>query len=78
MPLLELVHAAQQVKYVPPACKTDIAEYSEEEIFDAALNQALHNPTITYGIIACCRKYAPIKIILKQSLRRYVSTYVSS
>ena len=39
------------------------------------MSQILKDPTIVYGLVMCCKSYAPIKILLKNSLRRYVQKY---
>jgi hypothetical protein len=75
MPLLELIQQAQSLTYVPPTNKTNLQDFTEEEVFDAALSQMLVNPTIVYGLIMCCKKYPPVKIIIKQSIKKYVLKY---
>jgi hypothetical protein len=75
MPLLDLVHTAQGLVYCPPPGKSDVSEFTEEEVYEAAMSQILKDPTIVYGLVMCCKSYAPIKILLKNSLRRYVQKY---
>jgi hypothetical protein len=75
MTLLELIQQAQTLTYVPPANKTNLHDFSEEEVFEATLSQMLLNPTVVYGLIMCCKKYPPVKLIIKQSLKRYIGKY---
>lgn len=75
MPLLDLVHTAQNLVYLPPADKSDLSEFTEEEVYEAAMSRMLKDPTIVYGLVTCCKSYAPIKILLKTSLHRYIRKY---
>lgn len=75
MPLLDSIAVAQQLTYSPPKDKASISEYTEEEVYEATLDQILRNPTITYGVIVCCKNYSPIKLIFKQALKRYIAKF---
>ena len=75
MPLLDQIHAAQAIKYVPPPGKAAISDFTEEEVFEAMLANMLKDPTITYGIIMGCKKHLPVKILVKQLLNRYVTKF---
>ena len=75
MPLLDLIQRAQQLEYWTPPGKTQITEYTEEEIFEAMMHRMLQDPTVVYGLITGCRKYIVIKLLVKQLLSRYVNKY---
>lgn len=75
MTLLDQIHVAQNLTYTLPPGKTSLDEYTEEEVFEATLASILHDPTITYGVIVGCRKHLPIKILVKQLLKRYITKF---
>ena len=75
MPLLDQISAAQAITYTPPPGKTTITDFTEDEVFEAMLANMLKDPTITYGIIMGCKKHLPIKILVKQLLKRYVTKF---
>lgn len=75
MPLLDMLQHAKTLTYIPPPGKADISAFTEEEVYEAAMYQLLGNPTILYALILCCKTCLPIKILIKQSLRRYVAKY---
>lgn len=78
MPLLDLIKLAQGVQYVPPSNRQNVEEYTEDEVFDATLSRILHDPTIVYGMIVCCKKYQPVKMLLKQALQDYIAKFSNS
>jgi cytidylate kinase len=70
---LELIAKAKQCKYEKHT--KSFNEYTEEEMNYAAIYEVLKNDLIVYALIIACRKYSPIKILIKYVLKEYTEKF---
>ena len=73
MPLLELITKAKKCNYIKQTKAFN--EYTDEEMNHAAIHEVLKNDLIVYALIIACRKYSPIKILIKFVLKEYTEKF---
>ena len=69
----ELIYIAQQCKYVEP--DGEMTTWSDDDAVLAGTYQFITNPLFIRICGMVCKTLPPIKIIIKQNLRTYITKY---
>ena len=73
MKLEELIYKAQQCNYVAP--EGDMTTWSDDDAVLAGTYEFIKSPLFIRICGMVCKTFPPIKIIIKQNLRTYITKY---
>jgi hypothetical protein len=73
MKLEELIFKAQQCNYVPP--EGDMTNWSDDDAVLAGTYEFITSPLFIRICGMVCKMFPPIKMIIKQNLRTYITKY---
>jgi hypothetical protein len=72
----QLFLLAQQINYTEPSKPLD--EWSYDELMNTATYRYINDKLMIKVCQLVCNKFSPIKLIIKNNLRSYISTFATN
>lgn len=70
--MLEYIETIKNTPYFPPTKKED--EWENQDVFFAAMNEALKGKYLLRATILICEMFGPLKLFFKSQMKSYIKT----